>query len=64
MTVSRVVNGEKNVCETTRDAILKAIEMLFAKIRSKRAGKQDIRQDQSLDHIFVHRGSDGPPGLI
>jgi LacI family transcriptional regulator len=38
-----------------------AIEMLFAKIRAKRAGKDDVRQDQLLDFTFVHRESDGPP---
>jgi LacI family transcriptional regulator len=38
-----------------------AIEMLFSKIRSKRAGKDDVRQDKLLDFTFVHRESDGPP---
>ncbi len=38
-----------------------AIEMLFAKIRARRAGKVDDRQDQLLDFTFIHRESDGPP---
>ncbi len=46
MTVSRVINGEKNVRETTRDAVLQAIEQLnYAPNQAARAlaGAEPIR---------------------
>jgi LacI family transcriptional regulator len=38
-----------------------AIEMLYAKIKAKRAGNQDMRHDELLEFTFVRRDSDGPP---
>ncbi len=37
-----------------------AVDMLFAKIRAKRSGKDDVRHDKLLDFTFVQRDSDGP----